>query len=230
MPIATTNFFNKAETSPYSTSIGAIIDQFKYTLEIVPDLLLVTIGIFAILLQSPSFVALGLSLLSVNLVQPFLSQALREVISSTWAISTRSTGKFPSTSAERVILNSADAPGATLPSYYTMFLGTFLGWIAFLPLYYQPELNYSPQRQMASNVSIAFVSLFSAILLAYRFLASQDTFIGILLGVGAGGVLGFLLMLFLYYTTQRRATNLYNFPLLSASYGGTDPIYVCAPN
>jgi len=219
--------FLKTDSQTSSVFMSYIIDRFKYNLEIFPDVLLVSVGLFAILLQSPSFTALGLSLLSVNLAQPFLAGYLREIIPNTWAVSTRSTGMFPGTSFERINLGLSTTK-ATLPSYYTMFLGTLLGWVAPLPLFYPQELNYSPQRTIASNISTAFIILFITILLSYRWLASQETVGGLALGVGFGALFGFIVMVSIYYATQRRATNLYNFPLISTSYGSTNPIYVCA--
>jgi hypothetical protein len=227
MPI--TNFFKK-DPLTQSTSIGAIVDGFKYNLELVPDILLVTIGLFAILLQNAPLTALGASLLSVNIFQPLLDKYFKEVVPSTWGVSTRVTGRFPGFSAERLSTKQSLNP-AEIPSYYTTFVGTFLGWVAFLPLFYQPELSISAQRMLSSNLSSAFIAIFGTILLIYRYLSSQDTALGILLGVGLGGIFGFLIMLALYYMTQRRITNLYNFPLLSTSYGGTKdgkPIYVCS--
>jgi len=84
---------------------------------------------------------------------------------------------------------------------------------------------------IASYVSIAFLIIFATIILLYRWLASQETLYGLLLGVGFGAAIGFAIMLILYYGTQRRATNIYNLPLINVSYGGTPgrPIYVCAP-
>lgn len=226
MPI--TDFFKK-DPLTQSTSIGAIVDLFKYNLELVPDMLLVTIALFAMLLQSAPLTALGASLLSVNIFQPLLNNLFREVVPSSWGVSTRVTGRFPGFSAERLSMKQPVNP-AEVPSYYTTFLGTFLGWVAFLPLFYEPELRISPQRMLSSNLSTAFITIFATILLLYRFLSSQDTAFGILFGVGLGGIIGFLIMLALYYMTQRRVTNLYNFPLLSTTYGTTKdgkPIYVC---
>ena len=222
------NYFSSPNAAKASTSfLSGITEAFKYTLDIVPDTLLVTVCLFALLLQNPSFIALGLSLLSVNLFHPLVANFLREIIPSGWALPTRSTGKFPGESVERIAINNTSVK-PDIPSYYTMFMGTILGWVLPIPLFYQPELDISPKRSLASNVSLAFLIVFSAILFAYRFLASHDTLAGILLGVVLGGILGFGLFLGLYYGTQRRATNIYNLPLLSTTYGGKDPIYVCA--
>lgn len=210
-----------------SPFLSGIIEPFKYTLDIIPDTILVSVCLFALLLQSPSFTAFGLSLLSVNLFQPLVANFLREIVPSGWALSTRSTGKFPGVSVERIALNNTTTK-ADIPSYYTMFIGTVLGWVAPLPLFYQPELNISPNRSLAATVSLCFLLIFSAILLAYRFLASHDTLMGIILGIVLGAILGFGLFIGMYYGTQRRVTNLYNFPLLSTNYGGSKPIYVCA--
>jgi hypothetical protein len=178
------------------------------------------------LLQSPSFTALTGSLLSINVIHPLVAKYLREVVPNTWGVQTKATGMFPGTSVERMSLENK-SPVASLPSYYTMFIGTLLGWVGPLYYYYQPELNISPQRTLGAIISLSFLVLFSLILLIYRYLASQDTFYGILLGIGSGGLFGLLIMTIIYYATQRRATNLYNLPLLSTSYGGSKPIYVC---
>lgn len=210
-----------------SPFLSGIIEPFKYTLDVIPDTILVSVCLFALLLQSPAFTAFGLSLLSVNLFQPLVANFLREVVPSGWALSTRSTGKFPGVSVERIALNATTSK-SDIPSYYTMFIGTVLGWVAPLPFFYQPELDISPNRSLAATVSLCFLLLFSTILLAYRFLASHDTLMGIILGVVLGAVLGGSLFIGMYYGTQRRVTNLYNFPLLSTNYGGSKPIYVCA--
>lgn len=219
-------FKNDSAKTNSSSIISSTVETFKSNIEVVPDIFLVTVGIFAMLLQSPSFTALTGSLLSVNLIQPLVASYLREVVPNTWGVQTKATGMFPGTSVERISLENT-SPIASLPSYYTMFIGTLLGWIGPLFYYYQPELKISPQRTLGAIISLSFLVLFSSILLIYRYLASQDTFYGILFGVGAGGVFGLLLMTIIYYATQRRATNLYNLPLLSTSYGGTTPIYVC---
>jgi hypothetical protein len=220
------NLFKKNDSASNSP-MTYIVEGFKYNLEIIPDIFLVTIGIFSILLQNASFMALGLSLLSVNLLQPLVGGYFREVVPSSWGMTTRATGMFPGTSVERMSLETT-TPKTFLPSYYTMFLGTLFGWIAPLSLFYKQELDASPHRQLAANISVTFLIMFTLILLSYRYLASQDTPYGIFLGMGFGGILGFLLMICLYYGTQRRATNLYNLPLMSTSYGTKDPIYVCA--
>ena len=226
MPID--DFFKNDSAKTNSSSIISLtIETFKSNLEIVPDIFLVTVGIFALLLQSPSFTALTGSLLSINLIQPFIARYLREIIPNTWGVQTRATGMFPGTSVERMSLGN-NSPIASLPSYYTMFIGTLLGWFGPMYYYYQPELQISPQRTLGAIISGAFLALFSLILLFYRYFSSQDTLYGIFLGVGFGAVFGIVVMTAIYFTTQRRATNLYNFPLLSTSYGGSkQPIYVC---
>ena len=223
MPID--DFFKNGSTNS-SSIISFTIETFKSNLEIVPDIFLVTVGIFAMLLQSPSFTALTGSLLSVNLIQPLIAQYLREIVPNTWGVQTKATGMFPGTSVERISLENT-SPIASLPSYYTMFIGTLLGWFGPMYYYYQPELQISPQRTLGAIISGSFLILFSLILLIYRYLASQDTFYGILLGVGFGGLFGLSIMTAIYFATQRRGTNLYGLPLLSTSYGGTKPIYVC---
>jgi len=184
---------------------------------------------FALLLQSPSFTALGASLLSVSLIHPLLVGFLRNVVPSSWAVASRSTGKFPGISVERIALNNTTSK-ADLPSYYTTFLGTLIGWLAPLPFLYQDELTLSPQKSLSSIISTGFLILFSLILLIYRYLASQDSLIGIILGIGFGTIFGGILAIGLHYATQRRVTNLYSLPLLTTSYGGKtgQPIYVCA--
>jgi hypothetical protein len=211
------------------TFLSGIIEAFKYNLDIIPDTILVSVCIFALLLQSPSFIGLGLSLLSVNLIHPLVANFFKEIVPSSWALTTRSTGKFPGISVERIMTNNTSIK-ADIPSYYTMFIGTVLGWLAPLPIFYKSELDISPNRSLAAMVSLCFLLLFSTILLCYRYLASHDTLFGIFLGIGIGGILGFALFIGLYYATQRRVTNIYNFPLLSTKYGGTDPVYVCASN
>lgn len=217
----------KAPSNVIVALIIQIVEGFKYTLEIVPDTILASVCLFALLLQSPSLIAFALSLLSVNLIQPIVANFFREIVPSGWALFSKATGKFPGASVERIMLSNTPTKGE-IPSYYTMFIGTLIGWLSPLPLFYKPELNISPNRTLASTVSFCFLLLFSLILLSYRILASQDTVMGALLGVGIGCLFGFGIFIGLYYATQRRITNLYNFPLLTTSYGGKDPIYVCA--
>ena len=217
----------KAPGNPLAALMIQVIEGFKYTLEIVPDTLLASVCLFALLLQSPSLIAFALSLLSVNLIQPVVANFFKEIVPSGWALFSKATGKFPGASVERIMLSNTPTKGE-IPSYYTMFIGTLIGWLSPLPLFYKSELNISPNRILAATVSLCFLLLFSLILLSYRFLASQDTVMGIILGVGVGSIFGFGLFIGLYYATQRRITNLYNFPLLTTTYGGKDPIYVCA--
>ena len=203
---------------------NVIIKGFKSNLELFPDLFLSTVCIYALILQYPPFIALAISLLSVQLVQPLLGGIFREILPGTWAAPRRQegTGLFPGLSLER-----PTSPGVGIPSYYTMFVGTLLGWIVPLMFLYPQELSFSPQRSLAYYISLGFAGFIGLIAILYRWLASQDTLLGIILGLGLGGLLGSTLVWLLSILTQRRATNLYNFPLITTSYGTTKPIYVC---
>jgi hypothetical protein len=209
--------------------ITTIVEGFKYNLELFPDLLLSIVCIYALVLQFPPFIALALSLLSVQLVQPILGNVFREILPGTWAAPARQegTGFFPGLSLERVTLNRSAPPTTGIPSYYSMFVGTLVGWILPLMGLYSDELAASPKRALAYYISLGFAILIAVITLAYRWLASQDTFFGLLLGVGLGGVFGSILVWLVSLLTQRRATNLYSFPLITTSYGTTKPIYAC---
>jgi len=208
---------------------NVLIEGFKSNIEIFPDLFLSTICLYAIILQYPPFIALAISLLSVQVVQPLLGSIFREILPNTWAAPARreATGLFPGVSPERLSFNQTAAPGVGIPSYYTMFLGTLLGWIGPIFYLYPKELSMSPQRAFAYYISFGFATFLAVNGILYRWLASQDTILGIVLGVGFGGILGASLVWLLSIFTQRRATNLYNFPLITTMYGTTKPIYVC---
>ena len=111
-----------------------------------------------------------------------------------------------------------------------MFIGFLLGWMGPLQSVYAQELSSSPQRALASILSLSFLCLFSVIALLYRFLASQDTFFGIVIGVLSGGLLGAGIMYMISYLTGRRATNIYNLPLIGNVDSASKPIYICKSN
>ena len=221
-------------TTPAPTDLQAIIvGAFKYNLQIAPDIFLTTICLFALLLQSPAFTALGGSLLTLTLVQTLLGRAFREIIPDTWKAPNQldSTGMFPGMLPERISLLGTDPKeGYSIPSYYTMFVGFLLGWMGPLQSVYAQELSSSPQRALASILSLSFLCLFSVIALLYRFLASQDTFFGIVVGVVSGGLLGAGIMYMISYLTARRATNIYNLPLIGNVDSASKPIYMCKSN
>lgn len=221
-------------TQPASTDLQAIIvEAFKYNLQIAPDIFLSTICLFALLLQSPAFVALGGSLLTVTLFQTFLGRAFREVVPDTWKAPNQleSTGMFPGMLPERISLFGTDPKeGYGIPSYYTMFIGFLLGWMGPLQYVYAQELSASPQRALASILSLSFLCLFSVVALLYRFLSSHDTLFGIVIGVLLGGVLGGGIMYGISYITGRRGTNIYNLPLIGTVDSASKPIYICKSN
>lgn len=144
----------------------------------------------------------------------------------------RCNGLFPGASYETLIGAATKSEfgtlrGDTWPSFYTMFLGFLTGYIGLLPVVYQAELAASPKRQSAVISGLVVLSVLVIVCIAYRFLSSCDTAFGISIGLLSGFILGAGIMAFLAWISDRRITNILNFPLIRSRATDGKPIYVC---
>lgn len=204
---------------------------FMYTMSIFPDTILVGTFVYALLLQSPQFTALGLALLSVSFFHPLLSGFFRQIIPESLRVadnSGRESGRYPGLSYERAQLGLFGIlTEEEWPSYYSMFVGALFGYIGFLPTLYEKELNASKVRSRSVYFGIGFLAIIVAGLLIYRYIANIESLFSIGIGTLSGAAIGGLLMFIVSIFTQRRATNLLNFPLIGDSLTSQRPIYVC---
>lgn len=205
-----------------------------YTLQVFPDSMLVGTLLYALILQSPQLTALGLSLLSVSFFHPLAASFFRQVVPDTLRVvdsTGRESGRFPGLSYERVQLGLfGKLTDEEWPSYYSMFVGTLLGYVAFLPSLYEKELEASKVRSKSINFGISFLAIIVVGLLLYRYIANIESLFSIGVGGMSGFILGAILMGLISVTTQRRATNLLNFPLIGDSLTAKKPLYVCKNN
>ena len=219
---------NRVSLSEYLTS------GFMYTLQVFPDSMLVGTLLYALILQSPQLTALGLSLLSVSFFHPLAASFFRQVVPDTLRVvdsTGRESGRFPGLSYERVQLGLfGKLTDEEWPSYYSMFVGTLLGYVAFLPSLYEKELEASKVRSKSINFGISFLAIIVVGLLLYRYIANIESLFSIGVGGMSGFILGAILMGLISVTTQRRATNLLNFPLIGDSLTAKKPLYVCKNN
>ena len=207
---------------------------FKYNLQVFPDTVTAAALLFTLLFQNPQFGALTGSLLLLRVLHPVLSNFLTNVLDGVVGPGDpeRCTGLFPGASYESLIGAASRSEfgalkGDTWPSFYTMFLGFLTGYIGLLPVVYQAELAASPRRQSATVSGLIVLSVLVVIGIAYRFISACDTPYGIAVGVLAGFLLGAGIMAFLSYISERRITNILNFPLIRSKAADGKPIYVC---
>lgn len=207
---------------------------FKYNLQVFPDTVTAASLLFTCLFQNAQFGALTGSMVLLRVLHPILSKFLTSVLDGTVGAGdpARCTGVFPGASYESLIgAASRREFGAlrddTWPSFYTTFLGFLLGYIGLLPVVYQAELAASPRRMAAAASGVGILGLLVVIGAAYRYMTDCDTAIGILTGVVAGFLIGAFIMAFLAWVSERRITNILNFPLIRNKAADGRPIYVC---
>jgi hypothetical protein len=202
-----------------------------YTLQVFPDSVLLGTLVYALILQSPQLTALGLSLLSVSFFHPLAASFFRQIVPESLRVSDntgRESGRYPGLSYERAQLGLFGSLTETeWPSYYSMFVGTLVGYIVFLPTIYEKELEASKIRSKSVYFGIGFLLIIATMLLLYRYIANIESILSIGVGSFSGIVLGAILMGIVSAFTQRRGTNLLNFPLIGDSLTAKKPIYVC---
>lgn len=202
-----------------------------YTLQVFPDSILLGTLVYALILQSPQLTALGLSLLSVSFFHPLTASFFRQIVPESLRVADntgRESGRYPGLSYERAQLGLFGSLTETeWPSYYSMFIGTLVGYIVFLPTLYEKELEASKIRSKSVYFGIGFLLIIATMLLLYRYIANIESILSIGVGSFSGIVLGAILMGIVSVFTQRRGTNLLNFPLIGDSLTAKKPIYVC---
>ena len=209
-------------------------DGFKYNLQVFPDTITAAALLFTLLFQSAPLGALSGSIILLNFIHPVMANFITGFVGSTINIgdNARCTGHFPGVSYERLLNNSSGSQFGALdttgwPSYYSMFLGFIGAYISALPVIYQKELAASPRRQAATTTGLVVLGLVIAICIAYRIFSGCDDALGIFVGMFGGAIVGLSLVSFLAWISDRRITNILQFPLIRDRAADGKPIYVC---
>lgn len=113
------------------------------------------------------------------------------------------------------------------PSYYSMFMGFLAGWIGSLPSMYSKELQAVPEKKAASTAGFIILCCLLLLVMVYRILSECEGFMSVSLGLLAGFVVGFCLVMVVSWATDRRATNILSLPLIRNKAVTGQPIYVC---
>jgi hypothetical protein len=209
---------------------------FKYNLQVLPDTITASALLFSLLFQSPPLASLGVGFIVLNLLHPYVADFMTRVVSNTVGPEvdpSLCSGSFPGISYERLLTMSSERTFGSLsrtgwPSYYSMFLGFLSGWIGLLPLIYNKEISASPQRKAASTLGLIVLGLVVALAAVFRTTTSCDTVFGLGVGLFSGAVVGAFLVIGLAWLSDRRLTNILQFPLIRGRSSDGKPIYVCA--
>ncbi len=190
--------------------------------------------VYALLLQSPQLTSLGLALLSVSFFHPLAGSFFRQIIPETLRVEDNNgneSGRYPGLSYERAQLGLFGSISETeWPSYYSMFVGTLFGYIAFIPTWFEKEMDASKVRAKSIKFGIGFLAFICVGLLLYRYIANIESLLSITVGSLSGVAIGAIFMAIVGAITQRRGVNLLNLPLIGDSLTSRKPIYVCKNN
>jgi hypothetical protein len=215
--------------------VNFAVDGFKYNLQVLPDVLTSSALLFSILFQSPPMAILAVSLASVSIlhstVAGFMGRILPNVIQSPSDTDSCS-GHFPGVSYSQLLgigsLGSVmNLAGKNWPSYYSTFIGFLAGWVGTLPSIYSKEIEASPQRLAAVTGGLVVLGLLCVIVMVYRITSSCESFGSTSLGLTSGFAMGFAVVMFVAWVTDRRGTNILGMPLLRSRAEDGKPIYVC---
>jgi hypothetical protein len=221
-----------AETTAF---LNFAVDGFKYNLQVLPDVLTSSALLFSILFQSPPMAILAVSLASVSIlhstVAGFMGRMLPNMIQPP-SDADRCSGHFPGVSYSDLLgigsLSSVmNLAGKNWPSYYSTFIGFLAGWVGTLPSIYAKEIEASPQRLAAVTGGLVVLGLMCVIVMIYRITSACETFGSTSLGLTSGFAMGFAIVMFVAWVTERRGTNILGMPLLRGKAEDGKPIYVC---
>jgi hypothetical protein len=206
---------------------------FKYNLQVFPDTVTAAALLFTLLFQNIQWGALTGALILLRFLHPTLSQLLTSVLDGTVGAGDpeRCNGLFPGASYESLIGAASQKELGVLrnawPSFYSTFLGFLAGYVGLLPVVYQAELAASPKRTVTTISGLVVLGIITTIGIIYRLVTECDTGFGVFIGVLSGFLMGSAVMAFLAYITDRRITNILNFPLIRGRAVDGKPIYVC---
>jgi len=207
---------------------------FKYNLQVFPDTATAAAFLFTILFQNAQFGALTGSLILLRFLHPVLGSFLSSLLDGTLGEgdAERCNGLFPGASYESLIgAATAGKMGSlrddTWPSFYSTFLGFLAGYVGLLPVVYQAELASSPRRMAATTMGGIVLAIVVIIGITYRLMSGCETGFGVAVGIVAGFIMGAGIMAFLAWISERRITNILNFPLIRGRAEDGRPIYVC---
>jgi len=214
---------------------GFINTAFKYNLQVFPDTITAGALLFSMLFQSPPLATLGASFILLNFLHPSIAALTTRAISATLGADAdpgMCSGHFPGVSYEDLLSLSSERTMGALsrpgwPSFYTVFMGYLAAWVGALPALYNREITASPRRMAAATFGMVVLGLVLLIALVYRVGSGCDTVFGSLIGMAVGAVLGGLVVFGLAWVSDRRLTNLLNFPLIRGKAVDGKPIYVC---
>lgn len=210
-------------------------DGLRYNLQVFPDTVTAAALIFALLFQSPAFAALGGSSVLLSLIHPtiarFFTRFVNGTVDSGAGAGAACSGHFPGISFQRVMdLKNSGFQALSYtgwPSYYSVFIGFIISYLATLPMMYQNELKASPKRKASMILGYVVISIVLLTLAVYRLMSACDTPFGMFVGVLVGAALGLMMVLLLAYVSDRRLTNLLGLPLMRDKAADGKPIYVC---
>lgn len=214
---------------------GFINTAFKYNLQVFPDTITAGALLFSMLFQSPPLATLGASLVLLNFLHPSIAAFTTRTVSATLGADAdpgMCSGHFPGVSYEDLLSISSERTMGSLnrpgwPSFYSVFMGWLAAWVGALPALYNREIASSPRRMAAATFGLIVLALVLLTALVYRVGSGCDTVFGMLVGIAVGALISGLLVFGLAWISDRRLTNLLNFPLIRGRAGDGKPIYVC---
>lgn len=208
---------------------------FKYNLQVLPDTITAASLLFALLFQSPPLATLGAGFILLNFIHPKLAEFTTRFVSDTFGPEVDPqlcSGQFPGISYDRLMSMSSERTFGALnrtgwPSFYSVFLGYLIGWIAPLPIIYKKEIDASPRRSGATTLGLIVLGLVVVIAGIFRVQSGCESVFGLFVGMLAGLFIGGLLVLGMAWISDRRMTNILGLPLIRGKAPDGKPIYVC---
>jgi hypothetical protein len=212
-------------------------NTFRYNLQVLPDTMMASVLLFALLFQSAAIAIFALCLLlHAGLYQVFASFLGRNIPGvRSPSSSERCTGRFPGATflgAANMSANSVNNVNYVdneWPSYYASFMGFFLGYLGAMPYIYKQELAASPARSISTTGGLVIGCIVLLMCVVFRLASGCDDVIGATAGIAIGGIMGYVLVNLIAYASNRSLTNVLALPLLTGTASNGKPIYVCAP-
>lgn len=210
-----------------------IASSILYNAQILPDILLCSTVLLAVLLANQSVMLLAVAAIGNQLLVSTIGRLMLRfspddaVIRSSMDMCT---GGYIGKSWARLLglgINDLWSPRA--PSLYMSALGFFSGWGGAISQLYKEEIDagiVSRTTIIACGVIMALIVLLAAII---RYKSGCESFVSMAGGLALGGMFGYFLAIALGFSTDRRATNLWGIPLLRDRINAGAAVYVCNP-
>ena len=214
------------------------VTGFKYNLQVLPDTVTAASLLFALLFQSPPLATLGAGFILLNFIHPKLAEFTTRFVNETLGPEVDPqlcSGQFPGISYDRLMNMSSERTFGALnragwPSFYAVFLGYLVGWIAPLGVIYKQEIDASPRRAGATGLGLVVLGLIVLMAGIFRVQSGCETVFGLFIGMLCGLFVGGLLVLGVAWISERRMTNILGLPLIRGKAPDGKPIYVCERN